>query len=80
MEVERKLSLSERLKRENHRICAMILYSDLPWIDIEIQINTMREICRAEAPDRAELFEAIYAARFDRLRRQWRDPEPPTCP
>jgi hypothetical protein len=32
----------------------------------------MRELCRAEAPEKAELFEAIYASRFERLWEQWR--------
>lgn len=68
-----RTSLSERLKRLSERISALILFSDLPWIDIEIQINQMRELCRAEAPDKLELFEALYAARFDRLRDQWRN-------
>ena len=71
-----ELPLAERLRRESHRICALILYSDLEWIDIEIQINQMRELCWEEAPDKAELFEAIYARRFERLREQWRDEEP----
>jgi len=65
-------SLAERLKRESHRICTLILNTDLEWIDIELQINEMRELCRAEAPEKAELFEAIYASRFERLWEQWR--------
>ena len=65
--------LADRLKRRSHRISALILNSDLPWIDIEIEINRMRELCEEEAPDQAELFDAIYDARFRRLRRQWRN-------
>ena len=73
-------SLDERLRRESDRISALILYSDLPWIDIQIQINRMREACRAQAPERMELFEAIYTARFERLRDQWRQEDSPPHP
>lgn len=69
------LPLAERLRRESHRISALILNSDLPWIDIAIQINAMREMCETEAPEKAELFDAIYASRFERLREQWRGEE-----
>ena len=65
-------SLAERLKWASHRICSLILNTDLDWIDIELQINEMRELCRAEAPEKAELFEVIYASRFERLWEQWR--------
>lgn len=67
------LSLAENLKRESHRISALILNSDLQWIDIAIQINAMREMCLAEAPEKTELFDAVYASRFDRLWNQWRN-------
>ena len=66
------IPLAERLGRESDRICALILYSDLEWIDIAIQINELREWCRSQAPEKIELFEAIYAARFERLWNQWR--------
>mgnify|MGYP006283674581 CR=1 FL=1 len=69
----RQLSLAERLKRDSHRICALILYSDLPWIDISIQIDRMRQCVLEESPEQIDLFEALYESRFERLRRQWRD-------
>lgn len=73
------LNLAEQLKRANHKICALILYSDLEWIDIQMEIETMRELCLAEAPDKEELFEAIYLSRYHRLWEQWHwdRPEPP---
>lgn len=69
------LPLAERLRRESHRISALILNSDLPWVDIAIQIEAMRDMCAAEAPEKAELFDAIYVSRFERLREQWRGEE-----
>lgn len=64
-------SLAERLRRESDRICALILHSDLEWIDVAIQIQQMRELCRSEAPEREELFEKLYVRRFQRLWEQW---------
>lgn len=69
---ENRIPLAERLRRESHRICALILNSELEWIDIAIQINQMREMCESEAPEKAELFEALYVGRFNRLWDQWR--------
>jgi hypothetical protein len=65
--------LAERLRRESDRICSLILYSDLEWIDIAIQVDQLREVSLGEAPEKGALFEGIYTARFERLWRQWRD-------
>ena len=72
MMTQQNLSLADRLKRNSHRICALILNSDLEWIDISIQINQMRQVCEQEAPEKVELFEALYVSRFRRLWDQWR--------
>lgn len=69
------MTLAERFKRDSHRICSLILNSDMEWIDIAIEINRMRELCEIEAPEKLELFEAIYVARFNRLWEQWRNPD-----
>jgi hypothetical protein len=60
------------MRRESDRICALILHTDLPWVDVAIQENQMRELCREYAPDRLDLFEMVYAARFRRLWETWR--------
>ena len=70
--MQETLPLADWLKRESHRVCSLILNSDLEWIDIAIQIGQMRDRCEAEAPEKMELFEAIYVARFNRLWDQWR--------
>ncbi|MCL5269560.1 MAG: hypothetical protein M1457_03155 [bacterium] len=72
MSDESHLPLADRLKRASHRICALILNSDMEWIDISFEIDRMREMCLSEAPEKAELFDALYAARFERLWDQWR--------
>jgi hypothetical protein len=69
---ESSLSVSKQLRRKSHEICALILNSDEDWIDIEIKITQMRNICIDEMPDKIELFEQVYVKRFERLRDQWR--------
>jgi hypothetical protein len=67
-----QLTLAEELQREAERIYNQILHSDTDWIDIEIRINELRERCRERAPDKVELFDAVYGNRFVRLWEQWR--------
>lgn len=70
------LPLSERLSRRASWILNLILYSDVPWLDIELEINGMRWMVEEESPDRLNLFERVYAARFEWLRQMWREEEP----
>jgi hypothetical protein len=60
------------LKREADLIADLILNSDLPWVDIAIQIENMRDLCREIDPDSLDFFERIYDSRFQRLWAQWR--------
>ena len=66
--------LARRLGRMSDKICNLILFSDLPEIDIELKIARMREVVEQRQPERLELFEHIYQNRFQRLWRQWRSP------
>jgi hypothetical protein len=63
------------LQRMADRVCVLILSSDLPAIDIEIEKNKMRERCLELYPDREELYEMIYESRFQRLSEQFRSGE-----
>ena len=49
------------------RVCVLILSSNRPAIDIEIEKNKVREQCRELHPDREELCEMVYESRFQRL-------------
>ena len=60
------------LQRLADRVCVLILSSDLPAIDIEIEKNKVRERCPDLYPDREELYEMIYESRFQRLWDQFR--------
>jgi len=60
------------LQRRADRVCTLILSSDLPAIDIEIEKNKVREHCLDLYPDGEELYEMIYESRFQRLWDQFR--------
>ena len=60
------------LARRADRICNFILFSDLPRIDVDIEIEKLRELCRRCQPNKMELFEHLYVSRFERLWNQWR--------
>ena len=60
------------LQRMTDRVCTLILSSDLPAIDIEIEKNKVRGRCLELYPDREQLYEMIYEARFQRLWDQFR--------
>ncbi len=70
--VEARWTDAEEIARAADRISALILYSDLPWIDIELSARELRRQCRARFPERPYLFDWIYAPRFRRLWDQWR--------
>jgi hypothetical protein len=60
------------LQRRADRIASLIVASDYPDVDIEIEIRRLRRWCAERLPDRAELFEMVYVSRFRRLREQFR--------
>jgi len=67
--------LSDRLQfvKFPHRADAItwqVLYGNNPWIDVEIAMNNLREEVRERWPDKVWLFDAIYVARWERLREQ----------
>ena len=58
------------LRHQADEITARILHSDEPWIDIRIAIENLRDEVKGRFPDRVWLFEALYMARWERLREQ----------
>jgi hypothetical protein len=63
------------IQRMANRVCVLILNTDLPAIDIEIEKNKVRERCLDLYPDREDLYDMIYESRFRRLWEQFREPE-----
>lgn len=72
---------SEELKRRKMRelqrmadyVCMLIVASDYPQIDIEIEKAKVRNRCEELYPDRMDLYEMIYESRFARLWYQFRE-------
>lgn len=67
---------ADYLQQQADRVVNLILHSDLPWVDIAIQIEQLRYLCEEEAPEKMAIFEMLYEARFHRLWEQWRLAEP----
>ncbi|KPL05623.1 hypothetical protein AMJ85_11575 [candidate division BRC1 bacterium SM23_51] len=59
------------LARTSDQICSRILHEDIDWIDIQIEIEKMRDLVRQHSPERLDVFERVYEARFRRLWDQW---------
>ena len=70
---QRKRVRMRELQRMADRVCSLILISDYPEIDIEIEKSKVRERCEELYPDRMDLYDMIYESRFYRLRVQFRD-------
>lgn len=60
----------EDLARRADHITSLLLYSDLPAIDIAIEIAALREHVRERFPGREELFRMVYESRWERFRVQ----------
>jgi hypothetical protein len=54
------------------RIAALIVGSDYPLIDIEIEKQNLRERISELFPDKIDLYDLIYEPRFRRLKDQFR--------
>ena len=65
----RKMS---ELQKMADRVCVLILNSEYPDIDIQIEMEKVRTRCEQLFPDRMDLYAMIYESRFQRLREQFR--------
>ncbi len=70
---QRKRERMRELQRMADHVCSLILISDYPEIDIEIEKSKVRERCEELYPDSMDLYEMIYESRFNRLREQFRE-------
>lgn len=76
-ETKRDWERMRKFRRGADRIASLILHSDMPRIDIEIQIKAFRKEVLDEFPEKEELFDAIYLGRFRRFWDQFRGGEEP---
>lgn len=61
-----------KLQRMVNMVCSMILMSDYEDIDVKIAQEEVREECMRLFPDKMDLYEMVYGARFKRLWEQFR--------
>lgn len=61
------------LQRMADHVCMLIVGTDYPEIDIEIEKAKVRQRCEELYPDKMELYEMIYESRFNRLWYQFRE-------
>lgn len=72
-DIEEEDEAVERLSREAEKIVTLILHTDYAKVDIEIEKERLRELCRELFPDKEYLYDMIYANRFDRIWEQFRE-------
>ena len=63
-------------QRQADDVSRLILSTDLPWVDIAIEIEKLREQAERLFRGKGELFSRVYERRFERLWDQWRPGEP----
>jgi len=66
----------DEMSREADRIVNLILHTNMPRVDIDIQIEDFREACARRWPGCDGLFEMVYASRFRRIWEQWQQERP----
>lgn len=59
-------------QRKADAISRLILNTDMPWVDIAIRIDRLREEALRGWPRKEWLFDLVYRKRFERLWDQWR--------
>jgi len=62
------------LRRKADRLAFLIVASDYPDVDLDVEIASLRRWVDRWLPHRRELFEMVYVSRFRRLREQFRPP------
>ena len=60
------------LSRAADRVSFMIVATDCPRVDIDIQRAEVRRRCQSLFPDKMQLYDMIYESRFRRLWEQFR--------
>ena len=70
-QIERETRCLRLFQQKADAISHLIVNTDLPWIDVGIQIERLREAALRLWPQKSELFNMIYVSRFQRLWEQW---------
>jgi len=76
-ERSRDYEQAEEIRRRADHISSLILHSDLPRIDIEIEIKKFRTYVLEIFPEKEELLNSVYLKRFRRLWNEFRNADDP---
>ena len=71
-QIDRETAFLRAFQRKADAVGRLILATDLPWVDIAIQVEALRRDVARWYPQKLSLFAMIYDSRFRRLWRQWR--------
>jgi len=71
-QIERETRWIRVFQRQADHISQLITSTDLPWVDVQIQIEILRREATRLFPRKNDLFEMVYVRRFERLWDQWR--------
>jgi hypothetical protein len=63
---------AEELLRRVQRLCVLIVSTDYPLVDIQIERANLRQEAQELFPDKIDVYDRIYESRFDRLIEQFR--------
>ncbi len=66
---------AEKIRRLADRISSLIVATEYPRIDIELEMKRLKETCAELFPDKAHLYHLLYESRFRRLWEQFRGGE-----
>jgi hypothetical protein len=72
-QIDRETKCLRSFQQKADAISHLIVNTDLPWIDVAIQIEQLREEAARLWLLKSELFDLIYVNRFKRLWEQWRE-------
>ena len=68
-------AVMQEFQRQVDRVCALIVGSGCPKMDIDVERAKVRQKAEGLSPDRMGLYDMIYESRFDRLWNQFREAE-----
>ena len=72
-QIERETRYLRSFQHKADAIVHLIVNTDVPWIDVNLAIEHLREDAQRLFPSKMEVFELIFVHRFKRLWQQWRE-------
>lgn len=73
IEIEEEDENVQKLSREAEKIVNLILHTEYEKVDIDIEAEKLRGMCKDLFPEKEYLYDMIYGKRFERLWEQFRE-------